>query len=104
MAKRKFKVPIALVAGIAAGIVTRRPAWGASPVELIMQGRLSQAFDSIVQSYLGYNAPRGYFDPSLMKHGLLPLIAGVLVHKFVGGAPLNVNRSLANAGVPIIRI
>lgn len=96
-------IPLAPVLGLAVGIVTRRPDWGESPVELIMRGDWNMAFESLKQSYLGIH-PNGGWDPNLMAHGTLPLIIGALVHKFVGGAPLNINKMLAAAKVPLIRI
>jgi len=69
----------------------------------MIKGDWNMAMESLKQSYLGI-MPDGSFNPTLMQHGLLPLVVGVLVHKFVGGSPLNFNRNLAKAKVPYIRI
>jgi len=91
------------VLGLSIGFLTPRPDWADSPVGLIMKGNLNMAFESLKQSYLGIDSD-GSFNPVLMQHGLLPLALGVLVHKFVGGSPLNFNQTLAKAKVPYIRI
>jgi len=39
-----------------------------------------------------------------MKDFYISLLAGLLIHKFVGGAPLNLNKTLARAKIPLIRI
>jgi len=38
-----------------------------------------------------------------MVNGTIPLVAGVLIHKFIGGS-LGVNRALGRAHVPFLRI
>ena len=99
----KPTVPVAPILGLSVGFLTRRPDWGASPVELMVKGDWNMAFESLKQSYLGI-MPDGSFNPALMQHGLLPLALGLCVHKFIGGSPLNFNRVLAKAKVPYIRI
>jgi len=94
---KKLNLPIALIAGTAAGLI--------DPFKAAVQEKdPGKALRIISYHYLGYNVTTGQFDINGLKKGTLPLIAGALIHKFVGGAPLNVNKSLAGAGVPILRI
>lgn len=94
---KKLNLPIALIAGTAAGLI--------DPVKAAIQEKdPAKAARIVSYHYLGFNVTTGQFEPEGLKKGLLPLIAGALIHKFVGGAPLNVNKSLAAAGVPILRI
>lgn len=94
---KKLNLPIALIAGTGAGLI--------DPIKaLIDEKDPGKAARIISYHYLGYNVTEGQFDMNGIKKGLLPLIAGALIHKFVGGSPLNVNKSLAGAGVPILRI
>lgn len=93
---RKLNIPIAIIGGLAAGL--------ADPVGRILDGNLSGAMKLVSMRYTGFNPEDGKFYIEALKKGVVPLIAGILIHKFVGGAPLNVNKALANAGVPIIRI
>lgn len=58
----------------------------------------------LMSAYTGFDPGYGKFMPERLNNGLVPLLIGALVHKFVGGAPLNVNRALGRLGVPIIRI
>jgi hypothetical protein len=51
----------------------------------------------------GYMIDTGKFNFGYLKQGLLPIVAGLLVHKFIGGK-LGVNRALAGAGIPFVRI
>lgn len=101
VAKRKMTIPLALVGGFMAGLVGPR---GNSPAEYAMKGKWDSAAKAVVSNYTGYNVNKGAWKPMNMRHGVLPLIIGALVHKFVGGAPLNLNRALGQAGVPFIRI
>ena len=93
--KRKFTIPIAPIIGLGVGL--------AGPAKDLMDGNVEYAVNKLKYSYLGLT-PDNQFKPEALLNGLVPLIAGVLVHKFVGGPPLNVNRMLARANVPIIRI
>lgn len=96
MAKRKLNLPIAIIAGLGAGM--------ADPIKDVINGNIPGALKTMSARYTGYSPRSGTWSPEFLKKGLLPLVAGILIHKFVGGAPLNVNKALASAGVPIIRI
>ena len=93
---RKLTIPIAPIAGLLAGL--------AKPIEHALAGNFDTAFNHLSINYTGVHPVTGRFNPEWLKIGLMPLVMGCLVHKFVGGAPLNLNRVLANAGVPYIRI
>lgn len=94
-AKRKFTLPLAPIIGLLAGVA---PAIGPA-----MAGDIDGAVNVLKYNYLGITHDNR-FDANGLKKGLLPLIVGALVHKFVGGPPLNVNRMLAAANVPVLRI
>lgn len=89
-------IPIAPVAGLMAGV--------ASAIPWIKAGNWESAMHEIVRNFTGYYIPVREFRPQDLQRGLMPLVAGLLVHKFVGGAPLNLNKTLAAAGVPFLRI
>lgn len=93
---RKLSLPLALIAGVGAGV--------AQPIQFMMAGDIEGGLNRLTKNYTGYNPRDGSFDIMNLTGGLVPLILGALVHKYVGGYPLNVNRALANAGVPILRI
>ena len=96
-------IPIAPIIGLAAGM--------AVPVQKIMAGQawgVAGGIDNLIAAYTGIigtmeSPPKPRFDAIHLMNGLLPLIAGVLVHKFVGGK-LGVNAMLARAEIPFIRI
>ena len=96
MGKRKFTLPLAVIGGLSAGL--------ARPVKHLMAGEYENAMTVLSQNYTGWSIQQGNWDAVRMKEGLLPLVIGALVHKFVGGPPINLNRMLASAGVPLIRI
>jgi hypothetical protein len=50
----------------------------------------------------GMNTDTGKWMPEYLMQGLGPIVAGVLAHKLA--SKLGVNRALANAGVPLLRI
>lgn len=94
--KRKFTLPIAPIVGLAAGV--------APAIPQLTVGNFDGAIDILSRNYVGYSTEKGTFDIMRLQKGLVPLVLGGLVHKFVGGAPLNINRMLSQAGVPIVRI
>lgn len=100
--RREMTIPLAPVLGLAAGLASSRT--GPSPIKYLMDGNYEYAIAAAAQNYLGYDPIKGKFDVNYLQAGLIPLILGGVIHKYVGGSPLNVNRVLAAAGVPLIRI
>ena len=95
---KKMTIPIAPMIGLLAGMD--------QAIERAMNGKWTGTDGvgaSLKWRYLGLNESNK-FAIDRLKIGLVPLVLGLLVHKYVGGKPLNANRILANAGVPIIRI
>jgi len=74
------------------------------PIQRAIEGDFELALKDIARRYTGYDPDTGLWSIEHLKYGILPLAAGLLVHKFVGGWPLNANKMLAAAGVPYIRI
>lgn len=92
---RKFTLPMAPIIGLMVGL--------APAIEPILDGDIEGAVNKLKFNYLGLTHDN-QFDVHGLWAGLFPLVLGGLVHKFVGGAPLNINRMLANANVPVVRI
>ena len=91
--KPSFTLPLAVVAGFAIPVshaVTAQHSW---------DSRIKQ----FTMDMTGYNAWAGKWSIANMKAGMLPVVLGFLVHKFVGGS-LGINRMLAQARVPFIRL
>jgi len=116
VAKRKYSrkrsrrrggmtIPLAPLAGLAAGLGSGS-SWsgGASVISRLMEGNIADAAKIACYHYTGVDPYTGQFSIDGLKTGVLPLVAGALVHKFVGGSPLNINRMLAAARVPFVRI
>ena len=97
--KRRYKmtIPIAPTIGLAVGLI--------APAQLLFAGKMTAAVEKLAHSYLGIRfatrAPK--FDMSGLAQGVLPLVIGLLVHKFVGGS-LGLNRMLGRAKVPLLRL
>lgn len=94
--RKSFTIPLAPIGGLMAGM--------AGPIESAMNGDLTTALALITRNYTGFDTNTNQLHLPNLQFGLLPLAVGLLVHKFVGGAPLHANRMLAQAGVPVIRI
>lgn len=86
-------IPLAVVAGFLPG------AWRLWE----KRGSLNALGNEAGRIYLGYDSWTGQFGWSQMKFGTLPIIAGAVMHRLVGGT-LGVNKMLSRAGVPFIRI
>lgn len=85
--------PIAVVAGFIPAAVDL---WGKKDNPMALGNEASRIF-------LGWDYWDANFDLQRMKWGTLPIIIGLLVHKFVGGK-LGINKMLARSGVPFIRL
>lgn len=103
MARRKRRrrsngmtIPIAPIAGLMVGL--------AEPVQALLAGDIDGAANHLAYKYLGYDRKNNTVDLQGLWQGTFPLVLGALIHKFVGGKPLNVNAMLARSGVPFIRI
>lgn len=66
------------------------------------QGGLDLLGTGLVWRLTGYNRLSGKFDASGLMTGLVPIILGVGAHKLA--SKFGINRALAQAGVPLLRI
>jgi hypothetical protein len=62
-----------------------------------------QGLKNTVPALIPYNPSTGRMDFSQLHWGLWPALAGILVHKIVGGY-LGMNRVLGRMGLPFVRI
>ena len=98
---RSMTIPLAPIIGLAGGFAGPM---GDSPIEYAMKGDWRSCIVRLMKSYTGYDPNVGGWNWEDLKHGLMPLVGGLLIHKFVGGSPLNLNRVLARNKIPLIRI
>ena len=90
--KQKFTLPLAVVAGfvpLAVGVWNRRSS--ATAIGQYVQGALT-----------GIDPATGSFNLALLRGGTLPIVGGFAVHKIA--SMLGINRAIARAGIPVIRI
>lgn len=100
--KVSFTLPVAVVAGFAPGL-SRCAYHFANPGEHGASNGIEAVGVEAGRIFLGYDSRNGEFNAGWATLGTLPILAGVLVHKFIGGK-LGVNRMLASAGIPVIRL
>jgi len=94
--KKGLTVPIAVLAGFAPMLsYAYSVGW--------KQDGFKGFSNQLVYTTTGYDAYSKRWSMDGLKIGLVPIAAGVLVHKMIGGK-LGVNRALANAGVPFLRL
>ena len=93
---RQMTIPIAPICGLAVPLL--------GEMNNIQAGKYDLVASNLAWKFSGYNITTNSWDLQGLKYGLLPLIGGMLVHKFVGGKPIGANAMLARAGVPFIRI
>lgn len=96
--RRSMTIPLAVVIPSVGGTVAAAKhgwdsGWG-----------IEGALDQVSQAWTGYSFINQTFDIGQTKRALVPTIVGALIHKFVGGPPLNVNKILAANKIPFIRI
>jgi len=90
-----FTIPVAAVAGF-------MPLLGVAHTSF-KQGGVELVGHNLVSNLTGYDVPTKTWSFDYMQKGTIPIVAGLLAHKFIGGK-LGVNRMLANAGVPLLRV
>ncbi|GAH99796.1 unnamed protein product [marine sediment metagenome] len=88
-------IPLGIVAGFVPYLVNLKQGYDAGGLGMMsMYG---------VRSLTGYNYETHSFSVGDMRYGLMPILLGMGVHKFIGGK-LGVNRALGRAKVPFIRL
>jgi hypothetical protein len=92
---KKMTIPVAMIAGFAPLV--------SGTVGYIQKDGLAGGTWFATQALTGYDTQVGKFWAPNLKKGLLPIVLGMAIHKFVGGT-LGVNRMLAGAGVPLLRL
>jgi len=88
-------VPVAVLAGLS---VPALFLWNNS----LKTGDIKQTANSAAAIFTGFNPQGGWWDWKYLNSGLFPVLGGFMVHKLA--SRLGVNRALAQAGVPFIRI
>lgn len=88
-------IPLAPLAGLAVGM--------APVIRKVLDGAPDQAAIELAFRYTGWNGWENRYQIKALQYGLLPLVAGFMVHKYVGGK-LGVNAALSRAGIPLFRI
>jgi hypothetical protein len=94
-AKAKFTLPLAVVLGFAP--LAYHTWWH------YKAGGMNEAVRYGVNDMTGYDMVTSTWQPASMARGLLPILLGFGLHKFVGGS-LGLNRAIARAGIPVLRI
>lgn len=93
--RRSTTIPMAPMLGIIAGLY--------QPITRAISGDFQGALHSLRDRGTGFDDSGNFhFEWLIPMWG--PIISGLLIHKFVGGWPLNLNRTLAAHRVPLIRI
>jgi hypothetical protein len=90
--KTKFTLPLAVVAGFvptAVGVWNRRSSG-------------QQIADYLQAGFTGITPGTGHFSVANLRVGLIPVMAGFGVHMIA--SKLGINRAIAKAGIPLIRI
>lgn len=88
-----FKMPVAVVGGFLPLLVT-------AAADVRTQG--IAGLQNTVSAIIPYNPATRQFTMARLGLGLYPIIIGFLVHKIAGA--MGINRALAAARVPFIRI
>lgn len=90
-----FTLPLAVLAGMAI------PAGWA--IKDFQAGGPTLAGSGLITRMSGFNPTTKRFEPNYLMQGLVPVLAGVFVHKYIGGK-MGINRVLSSAGVPFVRL
>lgn len=91
---RKMTIPLAIVGGIVPGLAYTWQGWQSSG--------FTGAMNNLSGAYTGYNPTTHTWSINTMRWGTFPLLGGIFVHKIASA--LGVNKAIARAGIPFIRI
>lgn len=91
---KKFTIPVAVVAGFLPGAT--------ASIQDFQTYGLQGGTTMMARRYIGYDPQSGTFHPGMMWGGTFPLLLGLMVHKIAG--IFGVNRALANARIPFVRV
>ena len=97
--KRKFTLPLAIVAGFASPIGRTYSHFQTNGF-MGPEGAIGE-FSRIMTGFNPYDSAVG-FQGYRLRYGLVPVLVGFGIHKLAG--MVGINRMLANAGIPVIRI
>ncbi len=89
-----FTVPLAVVAGFGPPL--------AMTVRGFQAGGIQEGVNNLTRSMTGFDPITARWNIANMRTGALPVAVGIIVHKLAG--MLGVNRALARANVPFIRV
>jgi len=93
---KKMTFPVAVIAGLMPGVT------GTLNVATAQGGGWKAAGTYACSAYTGFNPVTNQFSMTNMNLGLKPLAIGVIVHKLAGW--IGINKAIAGAGIPFIRI
>jgi len=88
-------VPIGIIAGLLPGVTRTFATFQANGAQA--------ASNEALAIYSGYDPATRVWSIQNMAFGLLPLFAGLALHRFVGGG-LGINRILGRSRVPFLRL
>lgn len=91
--KKSFTLPLAVLAGFAPPLMRAADAWKA--------GSWTDGVKRLGMDMTGFDST-GKFSVGNLQYGLLPVTVGIVVHKLA--STFGINRALASAGIPFLRI
>lgn len=107
--KKSFTLPIAIIGGVLPGVVDVVNNSMANGITYSQKGSPDNGIAVLLRNYIGIQTPEtrakygtGAWSPTFMYAGMWPLLGGSLVHYIAG--KFGINRMLAKAHVPILRI
>jgi len=91
---KNFTLPVAVIGGFMP--------MATYVVDGMNHGGINASLARVGIATTGYNAIDGKFYPKAMASKMAPVLLGMVIHKFAG--KLGINRMLASAGVPVVRL
>jgi len=88
-------LPISIIGGFAVPV-------GKLWTDYKAYGDINVTTRQVGQFFTGYDYTTGQWNMASMRFGLLPILLGSVAHKVAN--KLGINRMIANAGIPVIRI
>jgi hypothetical protein len=92
--KRKFTLPLSVVAGFCPGVSY---AWAG-----YKSAGFTGATNNLAYAFGGFDAATGKFNMAGLYRGTIPAVGGFIIHMIA--SKFGINRQLSRMGIPIVRI
>jgi uncharacterized membrane protein YebE (DUF533 family) len=99
---KKMTISLAVIAGLAPTPIMAYKGYTNARTRKNIAGAIQETAGNTVMRWIGYNPDLAEWHFDQMKYNLLPAVVGIGIHKLASKA--GINRMIAAAGIPMVRV